>query len=169
LLPRVQGFSCGPEDYAREVAEWIQGARGTSGALDDMENLETEVWLYETEDGDLVGFSSLGVTEMRYPNPSKSRPVPVLVVPNFGIAVAYRGFPPGSDKSKRYSRLIFADLMEKASRHPSGLNIIGLVVHPVNTGAIKFYADFGFRPFGKPRRDGYIRMLRENLQQDNQP
>jgi hypothetical protein len=34
-----------------------------------------------------------------------------------------------------------------------------LVVHPENQGAIKLYQDFNFRLFGKPRKDGYQRMV----------
>jgi hypothetical protein len=158
LLTRVQGFTCGDSVWAREVAEWIQGARGTGGALDDMVNLQTQVWLYEAEDGNLVGFASLGETLWRYPHPSKSDQRRVLIIPNYAMALAYHGKPPGP-KDQRYSRQIFADLLRKAEAHPSGLKVIGLVVHPDNQGAILLYQDFNFRLFGKPRKDGYLRMV----------
>jgi hypothetical protein len=159
-LPRVRDFNCGGDPWAVEVSNWIKGEPGTGGALDDMRNRGTQVWLYETEDGDIVGFSSLGVTKWRYPDAARSHWRDVLIIPNFAIALAYQGQPPGDAmKPFRYSRQIFGDLLKKALAHPSGLEIISLVVHEQNVGAIKLYTGFGFSVFGKPTQDGYRRMV----------
>jgi hypothetical protein len=126
-----------------------------------MEDLDTQVWLYETEEGDLVGFGSLGVTKWRYPDPEKSDKRRLLIIPNYAIALPFQGQPPGKEnKPRRYSRQIFTDLLRKAMDHPSGLKVIGLFVHPKNAGAIRLYADFNFKPFGEPApRSGYLRMV----------
>jgi hypothetical protein len=52
---RLAGFSCGEELWSRHVTEWILG----SDVLESMER-GTRVWLFETEQGDVVGFGSIG-------------------------------------------------------------------------------------------------------------
>jgi hypothetical protein len=54
LLERVAAFECGSEPWEREVADYIRAPRGTGGALDDMANNGTQVWLYETTAGELM-------------------------------------------------------------------------------------------------------------------
>src|SRR5580700_5824970 len=84
LLSRVQGFVCGTEPFEQEVAAWLQAARGAGGALDEMENAGTLVWLYESEAGELVGFGSLGVTQWRWDNPKKGPWTPICIIPFYG-------------------------------------------------------------------------------------
>src|SRR5437588_494581 len=70
-LSRVKDFECGTQPWEVEVSDWIKAPRGAGGALDDMANLGTRVWLYETEADELVGYGSLGETFWRWPDPKK--------------------------------------------------------------------------------------------------
>jgi hypothetical protein len=115
LLPRVQGFDCGDTPWEQDVAAWIQQGPNKGGALDAMADLGTEVWLYETEAGQLVGYGSLGVNEWRYPNPRKSDRVPIQIIPYFGIRRQFQGQPPAPcPREERYAHRIFEDLLVKA-------------------------------------------------------
>jgi len=59
LLPKVQGFDCGDEPWEREVADWLKAPSAEQGAIYDWYR-GTEIWLYATEAGELVGVGSLG-------------------------------------------------------------------------------------------------------------
>ena len=72
-FPEVQTFSCGGERWDVEVAEWIKSRSGPNSVLEDIERFGTEVWLYRTADGHLVGFSSLGQTTYIWPPKSKTQ------------------------------------------------------------------------------------------------
>ncbi|OAI45626.1 hypothetical protein AYO44_12615 [Planctomycetaceae bacterium SCGC AG-212-F19] len=63
LLPAVQGFFCGNEDWERPLAEWITaGPQVKNGALYELKKRKgkLQVWLHVNEHNDLVGYSSLG-------------------------------------------------------------------------------------------------------------
>ena len=64
LLPKVQNFDCGTEAWEREVSDWIKTPEGAIEALAD----GTAVWLYATEEGDLVGSDPLGKPRNDGPN-----------------------------------------------------------------------------------------------------
>jgi hypothetical protein len=117
LLSRVQGYVCGTEPFEQEVAAWIQAARGAGGALDELENAGTLVWLYESEAGELVGIGSLGVTQWRWDNPKKGPWTPIWIIPFYGVQTPFQGQPPGA-RENRYARRIFEDLLAKAMEQP---------------------------------------------------
>src|SRR5262249_21740226 len=142
----------------REVADYIQGARGTGSALDDMANNGTSVWLYETVAGELVGYGSLGTTQWRWDDPKKGSWTPIYIIPFYGVQTPFQGQPPG-DKADRYGRRIFEDLMGKALAHPEKRRLLALCVHPKNEKAIKVYRDFGFIDYGTTGKTGYLRMI----------
>jgi GNAT superfamily N-acetyltransferase len=158
LSSRVQGFSCGDNPWEIEVAQWIQLPRGSGGALDAMEDQSTEVWLYETEAGELVGYTSLGSTEWAYPNPRKGARISLQIIPCLGIRKEFQGKPPSpTPREERYAWRIFEDLLDKAISRKRDRRWLGLLVHQQNEKAIAFYRHFGFADYGA--RKDYKSML----------
>lgn len=143
LLPRVQQFDCGSQTWEKEVSDWIKGSLGSGGALDDMANLNTAVWLYEEKNGELVGFGSLGQHQLRYADPKKGKLTPMHVIPFLGLARSFWGKPTGPPQD-RYSREIMRDILDEARKHPSGLRAVYLCVHEKNVHAIDLYKEFNF-------------------------
>lgn len=154
LLERVRDFHCGDEAYEVEVAQYIKSPRGTGSALDDMVNNGTQVFLYETLAGELVGYGSLGTTLWRWDNPKKGPWTPIYIIPFYGVQSSFKGQPPGP-KEHRYARRIFEDLLARAVEHPERRRLLGLCVHPQNVRAIKVYRDYGFMDYGTTSRATY--------------
>jgi RimJ/RimL family protein N-acetyltransferase len=144
-LDLVKDFSCGEEPHERELAEWIR-----QDALPAMSR-GTNVWLYATEDRELVGFGSLGVTNWRWPDPS-SRKVAVQVIPAVAIQKVYWGKPEGP-REGRYSSQILDHLIAEATDLSDVSPLLGLFVHPDNQRAIKLYERAGFVPFSHTYTD----------------
>jgi len=157
LLPEVANFACGTESYEIEVADWIRAPYGTGGALDDMANNKTQVWLYRTAASELVGYGSLGQTEWRWNNPKKGPWVPIHVIPFLGVQTPFKKQPPGA-KDQRYSHQIFDDLIYKALIHSDKRRLLGLCVHPTNEAAIAFYKRFNFAEYTL-NKQAYLRMV----------
>jgi hypothetical protein len=105
---RLVGFSCGDEPWSRHVTEWILG----SDVLDSMKR-GTRVWLFETEQGETVGFASIGTSEWRWPPPKGSKTT-IVLVPMLGIDIRYRGKPP--EPEWRYSRQLMSHLIAEGQR-----------------------------------------------------
>src|SRR5262249_13421036 len=143
MLDRVAGFDCGDTEAALEVSNWIKAPRGAGGALDEIEEMGTQVWLYEDTAGKVVGFGSLGVTAWRYPNPKKSTFVPMHIIPFYGVQTPFKKNPPGDYKG-HYSYQIFSDLIARALDWPEKHRWLSLCVTPTNQGAIRLYEEFGF-------------------------
>lgn len=141
---RLVGFSCGDEAWSKHVAEWILG----SDVLDSIKR-GTRVWLFETGQGEVVGFASIGTSVWRWPPPNGARAT-VALIPMLGIDAQYRGQPP--ELEWRYSRQIMSHLIAEAqtiAREWTGDAAIKpqwlvLMVHRDNTRAIKFYEQGGF-------------------------
>jgi ribosomal protein S18 acetylase RimI-like enzyme len=150
LLPKVQAFACGDEPWQREVSDWIKAPRGASGAVDELER-GARVWLYVTEDGDLVGFGSLAATTQRWPG-AKSPPVPATVIPMLGVDGKFWGQPPGPLED-RYSARLLDDLIEEARAQRHERPILVLYVHVENLRGIRFYERAGFTELHKPYTD----------------
>lgn len=159
LLPRVQQFDCGNEPWEREVSDWIKAPLGSGGALDDMLNLQTAVWLYEDGQGKVVGFGSLGQHQLRYPDPKKGIVTRMHVIPFIGLSRDFWGKPPGPS-SNRYSRQIMRDILTEARGHASGLTLVYLCVHERNGRAINLYKEFNFVEHSRANRQlgTYLRM-----------
>jgi ribosomal protein S18 acetylase RimI-like enzyme len=105
---RLAGFSCGDEPWSKHVTEWILG----SDVLDSMER-GTRVWLFETEQGDIVGFGSVGTSRWKWP-PPEGAPTNIVLIPMLGIDVRFQGKP--SDPEWRYSRQIMGHLIAEGQR-----------------------------------------------------
>ena len=141
---RVVEFSCGEEIWSRHVAEWIRG----SDVFSSMEK-GTRVWLFETAEGEIVGFGSLGTSIWRWPPPDGKRTT-IVLIPMLGIDTRYHGQPP--EKQWRYSRQIMSHLLFEArqlSRQWSGdanqrPQWLVLMVHKENKRAVRFYQRCGF-------------------------
>jgi ribosomal protein S18 acetylase RimI-like enzyme len=141
---RLVGFSCGDEPWSKHVSEWILG----SDVLDSMKR-GTRVWLFETAEGDIVGFGSVGTSQWRWPPPDGARTT-IVLLPMLGIDVRYRGLPP--DPAWRYSRQMMAHLVaegQRIAREWSGEaekkpQWLVLMVHRENARAIRFYEQCGF-------------------------
>ena len=75
LLPEVEHFRCGGSMCGLNAAKWLKGNPSVTEecALSVMEKFGTDVWLYKTEEGELVGFASLGPARWRLPNSDSPR------------------------------------------------------------------------------------------------
>jgi ribosomal protein S18 acetylase RimI-like enzyme len=156
---RLVGFSCGDEPWSRHVAEWILG----SDVLDSMKR-GTSVWLFETQQGEVVGFASLGTSTWKWPPPDGLKTT-VALIPMLGIDARFHGQPP--DPQWRYSRQIMShviaeaeqlahDWQGEAAMKPQWLV---LMVHRDNARAIRFYEQCGFELIpGVVRRNDHVVM-----------
>jgi ribosomal protein S18 acetylase RimI-like enzyme len=142
---RLVGFSCGEEIWSKHVTEWITG----SDVLDSMEKYGTRVWLFETKQGEIVGFGSVGATVWRWPPPDGVR-TNIILIPMLGIDVRFHGQPP--DPNWRYSRQIMGHLIAEGTKlgrewpedkgeKPTWLV---LMVRRDNARAIRCYESCGF-------------------------
>jgi GNAT superfamily N-acetyltransferase len=144
-LPEVQSFFCGPERWAVEVAEWI---KSPAGVLDDIRNYPTtEVWLFRTGGGELVGFSSLGEQMVSLPMPKGPKRL-VSCIPFMGVAKSFQRKPEGARREDRFASRILEDLIEcaaeKTAKRPDLTAAMILSVDDGNKSAIGFYEKRGF-------------------------
>ncbi len=156
---RLAGFSCGEEAWSRHVSEWIKG----SDVLDSMAR-GTRVWLFETEENEVVGFGSLGISQWRWPPPDGLRTT-IALIPMIGIDVRYHGKP--VDPVWRYSRQIISHLIAEARQlalewpddSTTRPQWLVLMVHQDNPRAIRFYEQAGFELIaGVVRRNNHLVM-----------
>jgi len=138
---RLVGFTCGDNVWSRCVTEWILG----SDVLDSMQR-GTRVWLFETQDEEIVGFGSLGPWNWRWPLPNGPKNS-VLLIPMLGIATQYQGKPP--DPEWRFSNQILdhiiAEAKQLATASAQRPRQLLLMVHRDNLRAMKVYERFGFQ------------------------
>jgi GNAT superfamily N-acetyltransferase len=146
LLDLVREFSCGDEPHEQELADWIR-----LHALQAIDH-DTRVWLYVTQEKQVVGYSSLGTSRWQYPDPTKKARATVAVIPAVAIQKSFWGQPPGPPEN-RYSSQILDHLILEAARLPLSAPVLGLFVHPANVRAIKFYERAGFQPFARTYTD----------------
>jgi ribosomal protein S18 acetylase RimI-like enzyme len=151
LLPRVAGMECGDAVWEKEVAEWIKAPIGTGGAADAV-GQQVMVWLYETADGQLIGFGSLAAALHLPPVPGVESPS-ATVIPFFGVDKQFHGQPLGP-REKRYAYRLFADLIAVARQAQHLRPLLVLEVDVVNTRAERFYREsFGFADISQPELD----------------
>jgi ribosomal protein S18 acetylase RimI-like enzyme len=166
-LAEVQGFTCGPNRWDKEVAEWIKSRSGDNSVLVDIQTYGIEVWLYRTEEGSLVGYSSLGENTWSLPLP-KGPKYRISYIPFIGVHEHFQGEPRDAARDDKFAYQILDDLIEYAAEktakrtdlHP----VIGLSVDQENRRAIKFYQNRGFVDARSPRTDKtsgvvYLRMF----------
>jgi ribosomal protein S18 acetylase RimI-like enzyme len=156
---RLVGFSCGEEPWSRHVGEWILG----SDVLDSMKR-GTRVWLFETAEGEVVGFGSIGTSRWNWPPPDGDRTT-IALIPMLGIVTRFHGVPP--DREWRYSHQIMGHLIAEAQKLAHGASEeatngpewLALMVHRDNARAIHFYEECGFEVIpGVERRNNHIVM-----------
>lgn len=102
----------------------------------------TNVWLYVTAGGLLVGYGCVGHGHLKWPSPNKSPQILSMTIPMLGVATAHR--------SRGYGKAILSDLLDVARTHAAQRRIVVLSVHEKNP-AIRLYASHNFKPSGKPR------------------
>jgi len=137
----VRDFSCGDEPYERDRATWIQSEAAETIARGG------NVWLYVTENRDVIGFGSLAVSRWNYPEPANRR-VALALIPAVAVQKQFWGKPDGP-RDNRYSSQILDDLILTAAQLKLDAPILGLFVHPENQRAIKAYERAGFIMFSK--------------------
>lgn len=155
---RLVGFSCGDEPWSRHVAEWIRG----SDVLDSIKR-GTRVWLFETEQEEIIGFGSVGTSEWHWP-PPRGPKATVVLIPMLGIDIRFQGMPP--DPVWRYSRQIMAHLIAEGQRvardwagaPQSKPQWLVLRVHHENNRAIRFYETCGFELIPEALRRDHLPM-----------
>ena len=156
---RLVGFSCGDDSRSRHVTEWILG----TDVLDSMQR-GTRVWLFETEQREVVGFGSIGTSIWKWPPPNGARTT-VVIIPMLGIETRFQGQP--SDPNWRYARQIMSHLLaegERIAREWSGdadkkPQWLVLMVHRDNARAIRFYEQCGLELIpGVVRRNDHLVM-----------
>jgi hypothetical protein len=159
-LPDVQAFSCGEERWEREVEEWIRSPSGENSALEDMKKYGTEAWLHWTEEGELVGVSSLGESRWSWPPPKGPKRL-INIIPCVGVQKAFQGEPKDAPPEERFAARILDHLIYEATTKTHRDPLIGLMVDEENRRAIRFYEKAGFERLVKPhvsRGVTYLRM-----------
>jgi ribosomal protein S18 acetylase RimI-like enzyme len=162
-LPEILGFDCGPERWNREVATWIKSPDGDNSVLLDMKQWSIEVWLYRTEDGQLVGFASLGKNQWSLP-PPKGPKHWINYIPYIGVQKKFQGEPTDAARDDKFAYQILDDLIEYAATKTDVEPYIGLSVDRENRRAIRFYENRDFVDAKTPRKEKatgviYDRML----------
>jgi ribosomal protein S18 acetylase RimI-like enzyme len=143
-LPEVQAFDCGGNPWDIEVADWIKARSGDNSVLEDMKQFGTEVWLHRDEDGQLVGYSSLGQTKYTWPVGTKKKEI-VSVIPFIGVQKQFQGEPrDAKDPNDKYAYQILDDLLCYAAGKMDRFPLLALSVDERNTRAIEFYWRRGF-------------------------
>lgn len=143
LLPRVAAFKCGDQPWDIEVSDWIKAPEGKGGAIDDL-GKKCDVWLYLNEKDEVVGFSSLGSSNWRYPTANDPRKQ-ISVIPWVAVEARFQG--------NGYFSQILAHLFFEAQSKTDRLPIIGLYVDPRNRDAIEKYERKGFEEFHQSYKD----------------
>ena len=140
LLEDVRDFDYGDESFQKELADWLR--------TDSLPALASgvKIWLYVNQSGDIIGYSSLGVSRWKYPDPSSHR-IEVVIVPAVAVRKQFWGKPDGAERDDRYSSQIMRHLLDEAEQWPGQPPVVGLFVHPDNVAAIRLYERFGFQTF----------------------
>jgi GNAT superfamily N-acetyltransferase len=155
MLAAVSGFDYGDEPYQQELCQWM--------AQDSIPALlkGTKIWLYRSQAGEFVGYSSLGLTRWKYPDAASTK-VSLVIVPAVAIRKQFWGKPEGPAED-RYSSQIMRHLLAEAEAWPGKPPAIGLFVHPDNNAAAKLYERFGFQPFFHSYSDPVSRVVYRSL------
>ncbi len=145
LLPAVADFDCGGEPWEQPLNEWIKAKPDVKhGALYEMKRRKNlNVWLHVNQADELIGYSSLGESNWRWPLPADPR-VPISVIPNVAIQRRFQGKP---DEPPRYSRQIMDHLVFEARQQKNRYPLLGLYVDPRNARAIAMYRRESFEDF----------------------
>ena len=129
--------------WEADVRIWITAGHHQGGAIDAIELDGTDVWLYLSERGELIGFVSLGLHCSEAGQPPDAQ-----IVPYLGVSGQFRG--------QRYGPRIFQWVVDEARRRHrecGASNRLVLYVDPNNTGAHNMYLAFGFNDIGIDNAD----------------
>lgn len=141
----VADFDCGTaEAYQTEVAAWIRNV--AEDVWEAIREGQLHVWLYLTEDDEVIGFASLTLQVLTLDEPPQQEGE-ALMLPYYALRTKYHKKPVGPWQ-QYYSRQILRDVLAEARHHPSRNPKLGLYVHPDNAGAIRLYEQFGFLKCG---------------------
>ena len=153
-LAEVQEIDCGDTPCGVDASNWIKGPLDSprSTALKDMQQFNTEVWLYKTETNELVGFASLGGTWWNIGS-RKDKKKYINIIPWIGLDTKFWQKPKGAEPNDRYSMLILDDIISETDSHKDREPFIGLLVHRANIPAIKLYNRADFVPHQSPYTD----------------
>jgi ribosomal protein S18 acetylase RimI-like enzyme len=161
-LPEIKGFDCGPERWNVEVATWIKSPDGDNSVLVDMKQWNTEVWLYRTDGGELIGYASLGKNQWSLP-PPKGPKNWINYIPFIGVHKKLHGEPKDAARDDKFAYQILDDVIEYAATRTDVKPYIGLSVDRDNRRAIKFYENRGFVNVETPRTDKETKVVYERM------
>lgn len=155
---KVSDFRCArpAEPWAEYLEQWIKREEPSSDdVLAAITKHNTEVWLFTTDQGDLIGYGSLGRTRWKWPQPDGPK-TELSIIPAFAVSLDFQGEPKSGSVTDRYAYRIMSFLIEKARKHQTPA--IVLFVHVDNVKAIKFYKKFGFQPINSKSSDVHMKM-----------
>jgi ribosomal protein S18 acetylase RimI-like enzyme len=161
-LPEVQNFTCGRKPWEVEVAVWIKSRSGDNSVLEDIEQFGTEVWLYRAEEGELVGYASLGANKWSVPMPQGPKQI-ISYIPFVGVHQTFQGEPKEAGRDDKFAYQILDDLIEHAAGKRDRQPYIGLSVDRRNDRAIKFYQYRGFEDVKSPHTDKITKVVYERM------
>jgi len=160
----LNGFHCGNEEWAVEVATWIQASEteDESAARQLERGHVDQVWLY-FNDEKLIGFTSIGRQNWIVNENGDS--TPIIYIPYLGVSSAFQG-KKDLATGKSYFRSITIDLLKEAkARANREESLVGPHVQFGNLKGIGIYQSYGFAICGE--EDGkYYRMIADVLSAD---
>lgn len=152
-LHRVKDFACGSLPYQLPLADWIK--RESLQALAN----KAKIWLYETPDGELVGYGTLSKSKwFQTDSDGAIHEVKVVCIPTVAVQEAFWGQPKEVvSRDEKYSHQLMRHLQFAAQEWVDGSDalkpLLSLFVHPDNVAAKKLYTRCGFVDFPLTRPD----------------
>jgi ribosomal protein S18 acetylase RimI-like enzyme len=147
---RVQDFHCGDLPHQAPLAEWIKTK--ASAQLANPDN-KTKIWLYESEDGSVVGFGSLGIVSAigDFEGTGKESKIKYQAV----LTMAVRSECQGKGLSHQIMNHLEEEAIKRCAELPKAKRLLGLYVNPKNTAGVKLYKSHGFENFSLPLKCHY--------------
>lgn len=150
---RVCDFECGELPHQKPLAAWIKDY-----SLTALQN-RTKIWLYDNDKGELVGYGSLGKTDVVLTAGDEvgQERVKIACIPTLAIQTPFKGKPDNpATKEDRFSVQIVRHLQHEAReglKNSALKPLLLLYVHPENEPARKLYTHCGFKPFPLTKLD----------------
>jgi hypothetical protein len=127
-----------------------------------MKDYGTQVWLHRTEEGELVGVSSLAERHWSWPPPTGPKKL-LSIIPCVGLQKAFQGEPKDVAPEERFAVQILDHLIHEATTRIHREPLIGLMVDEENKRAIRYYEKAGFIRLPKPYHRAGLNYLRMAL------
>src|SRR5436309_3230300 len=128
-LPLIAALDCGQDQFGKIATAWIKCVDPDDSAIQAKAEKNTDIYLYNTPAGQLVGFGSLGKTKRKIRGVEEEW----SIIPHIGIDAQFRGCPPGVPWHDKYGASIMIDLMALARDHNTPT--LMLYVHKDNSRA----------------------------------